>query len=302
MANYSWISKHCPFWFVPNTATPGIHFDDDWSCTQIKSFEANAYYIQKWLTATTTKIQCISTVAPQSLKIYNSSQQIAKAISWTVVATSSGANVYELTFDISDLPEGYYWLYQKFELLSYLAEFISEAIYSKASHPFVKPITYSHSDNDHDMVWTTNIEMVFCVEYEIMEYDFKAERNNTIDQTRDQFLLNGVPYRTCKLEVGTAKGVSPYIIDILNRIFCCDSVDLKGKKFAAKDGSEIEVRRVKNYPLIGATLEMVESNNLYSTQRNDLSALAPGLVTAYNIDTSFFGLGTIVPITEIDLE
>jgi hypothetical protein len=298
MANSSKISFHCPFKFVKNTAAPGIHFDDSFTCEQIKDFQFRRFYTQKWLKNTTTKLQCLSTIPPDPLKICNSKGVAVKQINWAAITALNGLNVYELLFDIANIPEATYWLYQKFELLSYKAEFVAEPISSKISHPYVKAITYRHSYNDYDMVWSTDIAQTFCVECEIMEFKPKSEKTTTTSQTRDSFLLNGVPYRTFKLEVGEAKGVSPYIFDILNRIFCCDYVSIHGKEFSAT--ADFEIRDVKGYPLQGGTLEILESKNLYSLQHNDFTALAPGIVTAYNIDTGFFGLGQIVPITEFE--
>lgn len=298
MANFSKISLHCPFRFVPNTATPGIHFDDSWACEQIKSFQRKAYYTQKWLRQTTTKIQMISTVAPDDLKVYDNTMAVIKSIAWVNVSGLSGYNVFEVTVDLSDKPAGNYWLYQKVELLSYKAEWISEPIYSADTHKFVKAITYKHSRNDWDVVWTTGIEMTFCVECELMEPEFKADITSYNDQTRDPFILDGVPYRIFKLEFFDAKGASPYMADIINRVFCCDTVKIEGKLYARN--GELKVNWVKGYPLMGCTLEVAEGKNLYSIQHNDDTALAPGIVTAYNIDTSWFGAGTSVPIVEIE--
>jgi len=305
MPNYSQISKHCPFKFVPATATPGIHFDDDLTSFQLKDFQKSVFYTQKWLRGTVTRLQCMSTVAPDDLKIYNSLQQIVHSIPWTAMFPLGAGqlNVYELDFDISGKPEDYYWLYQNFGLLSYQAPYISECIYSKDTHKYVKPITYSHSVNDFDTIWLsgpTRLKMTFCVEYELLDPDFKADRINSINQTRDTVLVNGVPYRIFYMQVAPAKGASPYIFDIINRIFCCDYVNLKGKQFAMKDGSDIDTQKIKNYPLRWATLELVESINSYSVQQNDLTELAPGIITGYNIDTGFFGPGNIVPIQEIE--
>lgn len=300
MANFSKISLHCPFKFVPNTATPGIHFDDNWACEQIKSFQRKAYYDQKWLRQTTTKIQCISTIAPDDLKIYDSSMTVAKSIAWVNVTGLSDYNIFEVDVDFSDIAAGKYWLYQKFELLSYTAEFISNPVLSKDTHPFVKVIEYTHSKNDWDMVWSTGISMKFCVECELMEMTPDAEISHYNDQTRDPFILDGVPFRTYSLEFFDARGGSPYMADIINRIFCCETVTIQDKLYARNNGAKLKMNNIKGYPLIGCSLEVTEGKNLYSVQYNDQTALAPGIVTAYNIETSWFAPGTQVPIVEIE--
>lgn len=300
MANYSKISLHCPFKFVPATASPGIHFDDAWACEQIKPWEKPAYYKQKWQTADTTKIQCISTVAPDDLKVYDVNQSVVKSIAWTAVLTTTTYAVYELTYDISNLPDGYYWNYQKFELLTYSAAFISECIHLKAAHKNTVLITYGHSFNDYDTIFTTGIQMSFRVEAAIMDMEPKAERTSYANQVRDIATLYGVPYRVFKFNIGEAAGVAPWVIDLINRIFVCSYISIEGRTYQADEGGKMEINRVKGYPLVGGSIEIVEAKNIYSIQKNDLTVLAPGIITAYNIETDFFGAATPVQITETE--
>ena len=142
--------------------------------------------------------------------------------------------------------------------------------------------------------------MTFCIECELMEMTPEAEITSYADQTRDITVLDGVPYRTYKLEFFDARGGSPYMLDIVNRIFCCDTVSIEGKGYVRNNGAKLNVNRVKGYPLVGGNIEVTEAKNLYSLQHNDLSELAPGIVTAYNIDANWFGGSSIVQITEID--
>jgi hypothetical protein len=289
-----------PFKFVPNTATPGIHFDDKWACEQVKEWELKRYYRQKWVRSDATLLQIESSISPESLKVYNSLGIQVKSISWTAVYTGINYSIYELTFDISDLAEGVYYLYQRVNFGSIDWKAISEPIESRATWPNTLLFTYKNSYNDSQAAWTTGLEMKFRCEAAILEFSPERERAAYVNQMRDVANLSGVPYRVFKLYIGEAPGVAPYVVDILNRIFCCDSVDIAGKKYQSDEGSKWEITRAKGYPLIGASIDIAEAKNLMNLEFSDTTPLDAGIVTAYNVETAFFGPGSLVPVIDIE--
>lgn len=288
-----------PFKFVPATNSPGVHFDDDWSCEQIKSFERRSYYQQKWKKSETTKLQMESSLAPEKLKVYDKNRTKVKEFTWTAVLTATGYKIYEVTFDISNLPEGMYWLYQQVTFGSIDWAAISEPIHSKTSWSNTHLFTYSNSYNKDGVGWTTGIEMKFRCEAGIMDFEPDAEISSYIDQTRDSEILDGVPYRKFKLYIGKAPGVAPWVLDLLNRIFLCDSVDIDGKTYTRNNGAKWDVSRAKGNPLIGGSLEIVEGTNLFGLNFSETTPIENGLVIAYNIETAFFGPGSLVPVIEV---
>lgn len=289
-----------PFKFVPNTSSPGVHLDDSWACEQIRDFERKVYYRQKWNKADTTPLQIESSIAPEDLKVYNQQRVVVKSLPWQSIFSYLSYGIYEVTVDLSDLPNGVYYLYQRVNLLSVDWKAVSEPIETKEKWLNTELINYKHSFNDYDVAFSTGISFNFRCEAGIM--DMEPQRNATeyTNQSRNVVLLSAVPSRVFKLLVGTAPGVPIYIVDILNRIFDCDTVSISGKRFAANPGSEWKLTRVRGYPLVGAELEIVEAENLSSLNFADTNPLAPGIVTAYNIETTFFGQGAIVPITEVE--
>lgn len=289
-----------PFKFVPRSINPGVHFDDRWQCESILSFQKPAYYKQKWVKTDTTKLQIESTIAPAALKVYNASAQVVKTIAWTEVFAAANYKIYELTFDISDLPDGVYWIYQQVTILAINWEALSEPIHSKASWPNTMLITYKNSFNKDGVAWTTGLQMSFRVEAAIMDMEPDAEITSYINQTRDTTVLDGTPFRKYKLYIGEAPGVSPYITDILNRIFVCDYVSIEGKRYTRESGAKLEISRQKNYPLVGASLEIVEATNQDGLQFSETTPLAPGIVIAYNMQTAFFGPGALVPVADME--
>mgnify|MGYP000847628619 CR=1 FL=1 len=300
MANHFKIPLLWPFKMVPATTTPGIHFDDAWACEQIKSFEAKAYYRQKWVKTETTKLQIESSLAPEPLKVYKTDGTVAKSIAWTAVHTEISYKIYECTFDISDLAEGIYYIYQQVTFGSIDWKTISEAIHSKTNWPGTLKFTYKNSFNKDDVAWTTGLQMSFRCEAGIMDFTPEAEITAYVNQTRDARVLDGTPFRTFKLYIGEAAGVAPYIVDIINRIFSCDYVSIEGMQYAREGNAKVEVTRVKGYPLIGASLEITPASNAQSLAFADTTPLAPGVVLHYNMETAFFGPGSLVPVIDVE--
>ena len=238
---------------------------------------------------------------PETLKVLSKHGAVVKAFTWSAVVTEIAYKIYETTFDISDLAEDVYYLYQRVAFGSIDWKYISEPINSKAAWDRTHLITYKNSFNDQDVAWTaTGIEMKFRCEMDIQDYEFFRDRAAYINQTRDLSNLSGIPYNGAKLIIGDAPGVAPYVVDILNRIFCCDSIDYEGLKIQSDEGSKWEVNRIKGYPLIGAQIDIVPAVNKTSQQSADTTPLSSGIVMAYNIETAFFGPGSLVPVTDIE--
>jgi hypothetical protein len=208
-----------PFKFLPNTSSPGIHFDDAWAFEQIKTFETKAAYRHKWVKANTTKLQLESSIAPSDLQLRRPNGTVAKVFAWSVVFNSASYGIYECTFDVSDQPEGIYFLYQLVSLLSVNWEVVSEPIHVKVSWPNTLLYRYYNSFNKDDVAWITGIQMYFRCESGIMDFNPDADASDYIDQTQDRELIDGIPSRAFKLFIGEAPGVAPYIIDIFKSDF-----------------------------------------------------------------------------------
>lgn len=303
MSNYLNIPKVLPFKFLPNTATPGIHIDDDWAYNQIRNYETRAYYFQKWIRAYTTKLQVTTTIAPESLKLLDSTRAVVKSFAWTLAGVGAGGeNAYECTFDVTDVAtDGVYFLYIKCELLSVKFEAISEPIHIKNSHRNVRPWVYKHSENDFGMVWTTGIQMTFMCESDIPPTSYRPDRdrNSYVNQTHDVATIQAYPFQVAKLLIGEATGVAPYIPDIANRILCCDNVKFSGLQIETPENGKLDINEIKGYPLVGASIDVMPARNSSSLQLIT-EDLIPGVVTTYNLNTNFFGTANTVTITEIE--
>jgi hypothetical protein len=86
----------------------------------------------------------------------------------------------------------------------------------------------------------------------------------------------------------------------MNRITLCSYQNYEGKLYQRAVGSKWAVNSIRGNRMQGAEVQVVEAENEYSVHFNDNGApLTPGLITAYNIDTSVFSGGTLVPIIEV---
>ena len=287
-----------PLKWLPNTATPEAGFDDDWAFNQIKSFESKAQYYQKWQIGDYTDIQIESSIPPSDLKIYDCSGEVL-SIEFTAVANGDelGVRVYQAHINIDTLPVNkVYYFYFKAEFLNVLYEAISEPVRLQTLWPGTLLFTYRNSFNDFGVAFTpTGVKFSFRCEAGIMDFQPENDTADYIDQIHNLEDLSGTPYRTFKLYIGDERGVAPWVLDLLNRIFVCDYVIIRrnvteyGQQYSKNNGAKWEVNRVKPWPLYGGSLEIIPTKNKSGLQFTSTSSVAAGLVTAYDIDTNFFG-------------
>lgn len=285
-----------PFKMVPATPTPGIHFDDDWAHKQIKPWERKIPYFQKWVKSETTKLQIEAGLTPNALKVYDQNWNLLKSFAWTAVVTHPNYKIYETTFDVSDLANQVIFLYQDVDDTS--IRFISEPIHINTQWKNTLSFIYRNSSNKNGMAWATGISMRFRCEAAIHEYSPDRERNSYVNQPLDVKTLHAVPTRVFKLLIADGIGCPPYIVDILNRIFCCDYVEIGGRQIETAAGSKWEKNQQKGYPWIGASIDIVYAKNLQVIQQNT-GAEGTGMVINYDLETDFFSGQVITEVIEV---
>jgi hypothetical protein len=112
------------------------------------------------------------------------------------------------------------------------------------------------------------------------------------DQTLDESLLSSIPYRTFELIVGDAKGVPPYVIDIVNRVFTCSDVSIDGRKFVKPKESKWDVNELDGYPAKGWKTELREGSNKPSRIYNNNVPQNSKVAIVINSDSKGFGTDT----------
>lgn len=281
-----------PIKFVPSTSTPGVHFDDDYAFNRIKSFETKAAYYQKWQIGDSTPIQVESTIIPDDLKIYDCTGTVKKSIPFTKTAdgASLGINIYEAMVTMDDLTVNKtYYIFIRAAFMGVQVKAISEAIILQNEWPDTMSFKYRNSFNDFGVAFTTGLEYGFRCEAGIMDFNPDNEGVDYIDQIHNTEVLSSTPFRTFKLYIGDERGVAPWVLDLMNRIFSCDHVEIEGMQYARNKVAKFEITRVKPWPLYAGSIEITPSQNASGLQLTDPSAMIEGVVTAYDIDTNFFG-------------
>lgn len=302
--NYFKISRTMPFQFIKN-GLDSIHPDEMWAFEHIRSHQIKVDYKQKWKRGTKTFIQCESTIAPNNLQVKNKYGATVKTFTWLVAIDAGTYKVYYFEFDIDDLPDDYYFLYQVITAGALTWKLITEPIALANSWENTLLFEYKNSFDRDDVFWFPTMVCRFFCEADIQDYEPDTERNNYLNQIKSTTLLDSFPGEAYQLYIGDTRygrsGVTDYIIKKLDRIFCCDTVLINDKQYAAKTGSNFKITRNRNYPLIGASLDIVPSVNESSTQFADTTPVFDfGIITAYNIETDFFGDDAIVPVLEVE--
>lgn len=294
MIQYCDIPLINPFKFYKNNiVTEGI--DGDWAYNQIKSFESKKYYYKKWQIGDSTALQITSTIAPAALKIYDCHGTIVRSIAWTNPLN----NVYEVMVNLDGLGQDIFYLYFDCTLLLTAFKWISEPVYVKDKWANTKLIKYFNTYNDQDIVFISGVQFMFRCECGIMDFNPGRERNSFVDEIHDTKTLSATPYREYKLFVGEAQGVAVWVVDTLNRIFCCNQVFIDGLQYETTEGSKWEITRQKGWPLIGAGIEITEAKNLTANQQN-AGSVNPGIITGYTLDTNFFGTAQQIQIIQVE--
>ena len=306
MPNYINIPIIWPFKMVPVSNTPGIHFDDSWTFEQRKPWQSKTKYFQKWVKTDKTKLQIESSVSPDPLLILSPTGSTIKSINWVAVIVATGYTIYELEFDVTDKPVGKYFLYQKIEGGPIKWEFVSECIWVKDIWPETILFTYKHSYNFQDIAWTTGIEMKFRCEAWISPLiEPKRIRTDYANQKRNVETLSSTPYRIFKLYIGGTNqdiGVPPWVIDLMNRILSCDSVDMSGKKYQSDSGSEWEIGKTNSWSLMTASIDLSETKGQSSLQANDDVSPGKAIIVVYQVKSKFFGGEQLVQIEDSETQ
>lgn len=303
--NHFKIPKLWPFRMVPFTGSDSLHFDTSHYCHQIREHQIKVPYQQKWIKSVTTPLQVEAGSAPDPILLLNRNGATVKTFTWTLSAFGPNYGIYQTTFDVSDIGEDVYYIYLK----HILGDTLSEPIMSVQNYPNVLMFRFKNSFNKDDVAWTTGLEMIFMCEADIQDWEPDNEEDDYINQVHDTVNLDGVPFSLYQLYIGDTRynksGVAPYIVDILNRIFSCDFISIGRpgglmKQYNNKSGSKFRITRNRNYPLIGASLDIVDRFNSQSLEFTDTTPLPDGFIAAYNIETGFFGPGSVLPIIEVE--
>lgn len=297
MANYTDVALCAPFKCYKNN-NPGDGMDGDFFVKQIASFETMVCYKQKWQRGDSTKLQLVSSIAPNDANngYYKPDGTKVADMLWVDMGTITvGVKVWEALIDFNTipgggtlLPDGTYHLFFAGSILGSGFEYVTEPIQMAEKWPNTKLWTYWHRYNDFGVIWATNVKFSFRVESRLMDFQPESERAVLVDETHDVKTQSATPWRSYKLYVGNERGVPPWVADIMARIYCCTHVESGGIAYQRVEGAKWSPTREKNYPMHGWAVDITEAVNNYTNQTNSGFGDS-GFVTAYDLQTNFFG-------------
>lgn len=267
------------------------HFDSYWQKEQLKDFETQVYYKQKWQTNDTIYLQFESNFAAIGVQLISCTQ----AVIIDQVATQERENlnmpgfyVYENTISLASVPEGTYFV--KLILGDGTTVMISEPLQVQETWPNTILFEYSNSTFHGDVIFETGIQFGFRCEAFITRLEPANERTSYRDQKMNPTVLKSVPYRKWKLEIGHFTGIPDWVIDKQNWIWSCDDVVVDGKSFAVADGGQFEENEIdKVYPFRTWTLNIQEGVNRYSKIVNPSINPNKKFIAIGLIDATLFG-------------
>jgi hypothetical protein len=310
MANEIFFSHLCPVKFVPLDATRDarynfIHMDDDWFINRVQFWVFKNNYYQPWQQNDTIPLQCITGGAtPFQVRLINTSGQTINTYAWTQVTTTAIKSpnlLWNLNIDLSAIDEGLYFLAT---VDGTGAPIITEGIWVKPLWSRSLLFQYSNTENKQDMVFSEGYAGNIRVEGWIDGYEPGSKFSVYEDQPADLQMLNGIPFRTHKLQISAASGVPDWMIEKISRIMLLNDVSIDGLAFTQDDNAKWEMKSADSWPKNWWTLQIREAKNRFGTTFDNTGIINNAINVIHNIDANAFGTqdGTanVIQITETD--
>lgn len=313
MANDSFISHLCPVKFVPMDQVQDskyhfVHMDDDWFINQVKFWIHKSNYFQPWQINDTINLQMITGgIGPVQVDIYDCNAKLVYTTTMGVVPTSAlqGSSVlYNLALNITSigLTEGVYYIVYTVGTKKY----ISEGQYIKADWPMTLLVNYRHSSNKQSMIFSEGYSPNMRIHGWIDQFNPEGKFAVYEDQPADLEMLNGIPYRSHKLNIAATTGIQgvgvpDWVSDKMNRIMFLNSVTLDGLAYTRDAEAKWEIKNTEAWPKRYWSLSIRPAANRDGiTQTSD--GLDTNVAVVYNIDGNAFGDDPGLNIIEITQE
>jgi hypothetical protein len=311
MPNDSFISHLCPVKFVPldQVLDPQYHFihmDNDWFINQVQFWIHKQNYFHPWQFNDEIRIQLITGgIGPAQVDVYNCNAKLISSTAMNVITTSalnSPKILYELPVSLaglSSIGEGVYYLVIK---INGTAVYITEGLWVKQNWSMTLLLAYKHAKNKQSMIFSTGYNPVIRVHGWIDEFKPGAKFAVYEDQPADLEMLNGIPFRTHKLNIAAAQGVPDWMPDKVNRIMLLDTTLIDGKQYTRDGDAEWEVKNTEGWPRRYWSLGIRPAQN-----RDGITVTGAGIdvnvAVEYFLNANAFGNDpgqNIISITEQD--
>lgn len=244
-------------------------------------FESKLTYCHKFQQGDSLRFQfaCINTassITAELVKLVNGVETVETALSASAFALSyfTSHTQYYVSKALATLAEDIYWI--RITVIKSDASQVvaySEPISVAAVHPNTILLSYTHEENDFDMIFidtgvTRSIDFQLRVEGGFKSTDYQPASKDTIyqDQPYNTVLIDSVPFDTLKVTFGDGKGIPNNLARIINRVWSCSDVRVDSKQYTKVDGAKMEVTQTENVPLRGWKLEVIDPGNSMSSE------------------------------------
>lgn len=287
------------------------HMDEWWYSEQIQFYVDQPRYAQKWQTSDSIKLQVQTNgLGPVQVDLLDCHGAVQRSTAFSIKsdpAIVAPITLYEGNMVLTSLPEGIYYMLITAGTGSTISQAISEPLHVAEDHPITLLLEYSGTRNKQSTIFSTGYNPSFRFEGWLDGFNAAGTFASYVDQPADIELMNGIPFRTHKLNVGNKAGVPDYVADKVNRILLIgigNKTFIDGLQMTRNDGANMESTVFPGSPLKYWTLDIRESLNkdgitVPTTDNGDQSELT----VEYNIETKAFGDGSpdnIVQVIEVD--
>lgn len=234
-------------------------FDGDFAARQLRWYQSKKCYFQPFNSGDRLVMQIISDAQPEDLDIVDCyTNSVEASIPFAEVVGVNFVDfptykVYELDYSLTGVPLGKYY--------ASLEDYTSEPFEVATSHENTVLIKYKHSDNDFDVVFSTQIEFQIRVEALVDYVTPKTNRDVYYDQPYNSTQLNSVTFRNFKLYLGYSFGVPQWMVDKIANVIGCDQVSYDDVPYQVTNEAEWEVEKNEDNNFMGASIEIQPVNN-----------------------------------------
>ena len=294
------ISKLCPVKFVPmGYVQPSqynfIHMDQDWFINRVAFWPFKENYFQKWQTNDTINIQCITNgLAPVVVQVYNDSGNVFDTFNLNAItdaAVNSPLTLWQGSYSLASVPEGYYYLVLTAGTGGTTTSFISEGLWVKALHSNTLLFEYTNGRNRQATIFTSGYAPSFRVEGWLENFDSESKFTTFEDQPANIVLINGIPYELFDLNIGDGSGIPDYIRRLLERIMLLSNVKIDGQYFTRNGEAKFEKTDIPGWPNKSWKLRIRDKFNSDAITLTTSGDLDSNLTIEYQINTKNFGDG-----------
>lgn len=183
---------------------------------------------------------------------------------------------YRWLYD-TDHTEGEYFLFIHVEYPDETTEdFIGNVINLRTKHRKTALIRYTHTKTEFDVQWALlSVRFTLRVDTDWMKTETGSDRVVFTEQDSSTGTLFNNPMLYFNFQIGGGRGVPEWMLDKINRAFCCDTFSIEGKRYKISSDSKFEDVDWKNYPLKLSSIKLEIYRNTHSAEffRNDVSIL-----------------------------